>query len=162
MTDEEIERALKLCSNGIPSCEGCPFQDYEGCISDVKDYINRLKANIESVVQSFIRLETLYTIKCDELEIAEAKIQSNLEKAYEHNTEECKRCMSKIEIKQQCAEDDLKEQIRKETAKEILQPLYEKADISTHDENNDFAYVCFQFRSRILAKAKKYGVEIEK
>lgn len=52
-------------------------------------------------------------------------------------------------------------EIRKETAKEILQPLYEKADIGTHDENNDFAYACLQFRSRILAIAKRYGVEVK-
>ena len=50
--------------------------------------------------------------------------------------------------------------IRKETAKEILQSLFERADIGTRDENNGFAYACLQFRSRILAKAKKYGVEL--
>lgn len=56
--------------------------------------------------------------------------------------------------------DEISEQVRKETVKEVLKPLYEKAEIGTHDENNDFAYVCLQFKSRINAIAKGYGVNL--
>lgn len=117
MTNEEIERALKLAISDLSDCA----QD------QIIDYINRLKAE-NANLQKWKRRQQI----CNE---------SNTERIM--------------------ALEDEKEQIRKETAKEILHPLYEKADIGTHDENNDFAYVCLQFRSRILAIAKRYGVEVK-
>lgn len=159
MTDEEIEKALQICGEeSVEQCGHCPIEQvYKNdcrCGSvlakRVLAYINRLKAenaalteeadeNAALAIEQKMRTDKLYE-----------KLQSNLEAAYEHNTEECKRCMDKVEVKQQCAEEALKEQIRKETAREILQVLYEEA--MRYRKTTD----------GIKHMAHKYGVEVGK
>ena len=67
MTDNEIIKALKLCTSEDMGCEdGCPYVSVSGCISednenillkDVFDLINRQKAEIERYLHSIKLLE---------------------------------------------------------------------------------------------------------
>lgn len=74
MTDEQIEQALKNRAYEIS------YGDHNDKWIIPKDrlsqetlsYIDRLKETGNSAVRSFTRMETLYKLKCNELETAEA------------------------------------------------------------------------------------------
>lgn len=137
MTDEQIEKALKIAIGDLSNCAQ----------QQIIDYINRLKANLESSLQSFTKMETLYKVKCKELKIAEERLQANLEDAYKHNTEECDACMKKLAVKREFELEGIKEQIRKEVAKEIFFDLYGYSDSADHLIDTELR--------------EKYGVEVE-
>lgn len=93
LSDEEIVKSLECCTE-LGRCTQCPYfikgidcvneQSHE---KDILDFIHRLqeknakqKAEIERLteagneaVRSFTRMETLYKVKCKELEISEEK-----------------------------------------------------------------------------------------
>ncbi len=60
MTDEEIEKALYDADDIAVN------EDVDCC--DVLEYINRLKEACQSAIESFTRMETLYKVKCTELD----------------------------------------------------------------------------------------------
>ncbi len=72
-----------------------------------------------------------------------------IEKAYEHNVTECKRCMNIVDMKHQFAMESMKEHIRKETAKEILTTLKDWCNRNT------------PIAVDIQELAEKYGVEVD-
>lgn len=82
-----------------------------------------------------------------------------IEKAYEHNVAECKRCMKKVDIKHQFAMESMKEHIRKETAKEILQDIFSDNDCGDLGEFCDIGWVIPMSKSKEYFK--KYGVEVD-
>lgn len=52
-------------------------------------------------------------------------------------------------------------EIKKQVAREILQPLFNFAQSGTKGNSNDFAHACNEMKYKIRVEAKKYGVEIE-
>lgn len=143
MTDEQIEKALFENYNK-PICE---WLDCYGVLTHIK----RLKAKNEALMKEADENAALameQKLRADKLE---TKLQANLEKAYDHNTEECKRCMNKVEFKQQCAEEVLKEQIRKETAKQIIGEL-----------RGDMAIATFTFNPTLASELKTICLRLEK
>ena len=82
MNDKDIIKALELCANVMcmkVGCDKCP-NNYGDCKKDIfrktLDLINRQKAEIERLqkageeaVSCFTRMESLYKIKCKELEV---------------------------------------------------------------------------------------------
>lgn len=66
----------KMCWD-YGDCEDCVWNKL---ISRYERKINRLKAAVNSVVESFTRMETLYKIKCTELECAEEKVRKETAK----------------------------------------------------------------------------------
>lgn len=79
LTDEQIEKALSCCQWALKNCKECPLDPQKPCFTNLHlattKYIERLKDAIESAVQSFTKLDSLYKIKCAELECAEEKAQ---------------------------------------------------------------------------------------
>lgn len=108
MTDEEIEKALY-------EADDIAINDDVDCC-DVLEYINRLKEACQSAIESFTQMETLYKVKCTELD---------------------------------CKQD----QIRKETAKEILTDLYKLA----HNQTN---YPVIGDGDIAIYARNNYGVEV--
>lgn len=126
----EIEKGLKACGQYAMCCL-CPLHVSDCRLSQSRsllNYINRLKAETEEL---------------------NAKLQTRLEKAYEHNIEECNRCMDKVNFKHKMQMDCVKDQIRKETAEEILREM-----ISWNDEKIDTA-------DFVEAMSNEYGVEVD-
>lgn len=82
MTDEEIEKALKdrayEISYGDHNDKWIVPKDKLS--QETLEYINRLKEACESAIQSFTRMETLYKVKCTELECAKEQIRKNMAK----------------------------------------------------------------------------------
>ena len=94
LTDNETIKALECCTNsfynGFAKCEECPkFTEMSGCtiklMCNALDLINRKNAKIERLqkegkeaVSCFTRMESLYKIKCKELEIAKAEAVKEL------------------------------------------------------------------------------------
>ncbi len=92
MTDEEIVKALEFCINNVCSLK-CPIRNDTSCVQTLRiqalDLINRQKAEIERLTgeiqkatettitasRCFTRMETLYKLKCQELEIANKKLE---------------------------------------------------------------------------------------
>lgn len=74
LTDEQIEKALSCCQWALKKCDECPLDPQTPCFTNLHlattKYIERLKGATESAVQSFIKLDSLYKIKC-----AEEKVQ---------------------------------------------------------------------------------------
>ena len=86
MTDNEIIKALKCCGRkhnekNDTHCKNCQFKSYLPCVAFLcdrtTDIINRQKVEIErsqktgeEAVNFFTRMETLYKIKCKDLEVA--------------------------------------------------------------------------------------------
>ena len=88
---EDVMRALELCKScrDLQPCDVCPYfraelGDDESCVNRMaqdalallreKDAeIERLKAAAEEAVRSFTRLETLYNLKCKQLETTRAE-----------------------------------------------------------------------------------------
>lgn len=78
MTDEGIEKALKDRAYQISYADG---DMSKGLFIIPKDklsqetlaYIERLKEACQSAIQSFTRMETLYKVKCNELEFVAEK-----------------------------------------------------------------------------------------
>lgn len=97
MTDEQIEQALKNRAYEIS------YGDHNDKWIIPKDrlsqetlsYIDRLKEACNSAVRSFTRMETLYKLKCNELETAKSKakieaLEQLKERIYkEENPYEC-------------------------------------------------------------------------
>lgn len=54
------------------------------------------------------------------------------------------------------------EQIRKETAGEILQDLYDTLNEDTKSDLFDLAFAATNIRTAIFLKANKYGIEVDK
>jgi hypothetical protein len=105
LTDEEIVKAYIHCVLRRGDCDNCPYDEVGCGVdgNDLVEIINRQKAEIERLteeiksikeltaeqvieseklkqscaeaVNSFVRLETLYKIKCQELEIANKKLE---------------------------------------------------------------------------------------
>ena len=87
MTDNEIIKALECCSidNHIGVCKECHFadvcdEDEQALQKHALDLINRQKAEIERLekaleeaISCFNRIESLYKIKCKELEVAKSE-----------------------------------------------------------------------------------------
>lgn len=86
-TDEEVIKALQVCVAN-DSCKECPINpnhgNYRYCtnlaLTYALDLINRQRAEIErlqtaanNAVRCFTRLETIYKIKCKQLETAKAE-----------------------------------------------------------------------------------------
>ena len=72
-TDEEVIKALELCSKSlsIKTCQKCPFYLQTNCVSALKlnaiDLINRQKAEIEKLQEEFLlifeKMESEYDAK---------------------------------------------------------------------------------------------------
>lgn len=157
MTNEEIEKALKDRAYEIS------YGDHNDKWIVPKDklsqetlaYIARLKEACESAIQSFTRMETLYKLKCNELENAKAENEDmhgelmSL-RAYIDNHEEVWKSNAEAENKRFV--DNMKnvleiekEQACKDTAKEIL------------DE------ICKHVGGGWLVEIyRKYGIEVDK
>lgn len=118
-------------------------------LEECNEELQTANSNTQSAIQSFVKMETLYKVKCNELKIAEEKLQANLEKAYEHNEDECKRCITKVEAEQSLLLDETEKRVRQETAKELLQELFDEA--MRYGKTTD----------GIEWMAKKYGVEVK-
>ena len=86
MTDNDIKKALKLCATlDSGNCKKCPCREIcnenDGTLTKLTlDLINRQKAEIERLQESgkeavscFTRMESLYKIKCKELEVAKSE-----------------------------------------------------------------------------------------
>lgn len=88
MTDNDIIKALEICigfvSGGEAMCNNCPLHDCDNCSSEklkqALNLINRQQAEIEKLekagneaVSCFNRMETLYKIKCKELEVVKTE-----------------------------------------------------------------------------------------
>lgn len=129
MTNEEIEKALKICGgNSGDICNNCPYTTLFKCgdnlCEDALDYINRLK---------------------DQLYQSEQKL-AECENGYE-GTLFLERCKYKDEL----------EQVRQDTAKEILQTIQivYMRDVGSTDIEDTFFY------DELIKIAAKYGVEID-
>ena len=131
MTDEEIEKALEIHYRR----GGLP--DCETC-----PYFNE-----------FCHGDCLRTLGKDmqdyinRLKAENAILKKNADEAFQQGLNEMKELVAP--------------EIRKDTAKEILQDLYNHAKQGAHDKNNDFAFACDQIKTKILAEANKYGVEVK-
>lgn len=53
-------------------------------------------------------------------------------------------------------------EVKNKCVEEFLQELYNHAKQGAQDNNSDFAHACNQMKTKILAKAKECGAEIEK
>lgn len=91
MTDEQIIKALECCATDDgDDCFKCPYDNMvynpgnggcaNRCREDALDLISRQKAEIERLqkagneaVSCFTRMESLYKIKCKELEVAKSE-----------------------------------------------------------------------------------------
>lgn len=93
-----------------------------------------------------------------ENEKLKAEREGNIEKALDHNEEECKRCMEKVEIKQNLLIEEIEERVRKETAEEI----FERLKPQTHqgvDMGGFFVEIRLHMHDLIWLEAK-YGVKV--
>lgn len=88
----------------------------------------------------------------------EAKLQENLEKAYEHNEDECKRCMAKVEVKQSLLLEETEKRVRQDTAIEIFSELFSKEDFVIINGAQSIPFVEMFLIEQL---AQKYGVEVE-
>lgn len=85
MTDEQIEKALKDRAYQISYADG---DMSKGLLITPKDklsqealaYIERLKEACQSAIQSYMRMETLYKVKCTELECVAEKSKKEIAK----------------------------------------------------------------------------------
>lgn len=101
MTYEQIEKGLEFCiNNDICDCYACPYNEELLCVNELKTdclaYINRLKAEKAALIKEADNNAALameQKLRADRLE---TQLQACLEKAYEHNEEECKRCITKV------------------------------------------------------------------
>lgn len=132
MTDEEIEKALERCKSEDLPCQECAYwhiatQGYNcrnALIRDVSDYINRLKADNATLQDENRRVLDWKRRQEDFINKAIDRFDKELMKQ--------------------------KEQVSKDTVKEILQDWY---DDVVHGMGVDGCY--------IKEYAKKYGVEMD-
>ena len=87
MTDNEIIKAMQCVMGNDVSCSECEYQKVlpfpscrNMCAKNALDLINRQKEEIEKLqvsgkeaVSCFTRMESLYKIKCKELEVAKSE-----------------------------------------------------------------------------------------
>lgn len=136
MIDEQVKKGLECCSDRGITCKDCPYVR-ENCCSEIlaKDalaLINRLEEENTRLKQNY---EDLYNIK--------RKLEDELiERGFAEYAHGDFRILS----------DEEKEQIRKETAEDILTRI---ADIATEDHVAIRRYTWFK------EFAEKYGVEEE-
>lgn len=98
MTDEEIEKVLKDRSYEIS------YGDHndkwivpkDKLSQETLEYINHLKEACESAIQSFTRMETLYKVKCTELECAKEQIRKDTTKEILQAISECRTVLSDV------------------------------------------------------------------
>lgn len=135
MTDKEIEKALEVCpkiTSADDHCGECPyFQKHKNCIG-----------NIEKDA-----LDYLNRLK------AEIKRLSHSDQSKEDCTIDQHAEIHRLR-------DEVK-QIRKDTAKEILQELFDDAKEMAKDKNYDFAIAYIRMKTILRFKAKEYGVEVD-
>ena len=120
MTDEEIEKALKdrayqISYSDDDRSKGLYIAPKDKLSQETLAYIERLKEACQSAIQSYTRMETLYKVKCTELDCA-------------------------------------KEQVRKDTAKEIFQTIL--------DDYRGVDYYSFLFEGLQAIADDEYGIRI--
>lgn len=141
MTDEEIEKALTQCGDLSEfDCTGCPLEGNALCFSIIREnalnYINRLKA------------------KNKELQDKNRRVLDWKRRQEKFNNEMIDRFDE--ELKKQ------KEQIRKDTAKEILQEVYKLCGNLVADNSPDSIDFMDFARAELLTDlCQKYGVEVD-
>lgn len=79
MTDVEIEKALKDRAYQVSYTDGDMRKGYiitpkDKLSQEALAYIDRLKETCQSAIESFTRMETLYKVKCTELEYVRDKV----------------------------------------------------------------------------------------
>ena len=107
MIDNEIIKALKCCKKAKINQDcvvlKCPFSTEYGCNiglenlrNEALDLINRQKAEIERLKESgkeavscFTRMESLYKIKCKELEVAKSEAIKEFAEIFENKLHTC-------------------------------------------------------------------------
>ncbi len=137
MTDEEIEKALTQCGDLSEfDCTGCPLEGNALCFSIIREnalnYINRLKA------------------KNKELQDKNRRVLDWKRRQEKFNNEMIDRFDEELK--------KLKEQIRKDTAKEILQELFGAREFEPLYDRDTSGYVRLK---EIKELSKKYGVEVD-
>lgn len=146
LTDEEIVKVMKCCAESCLRCDECPLREDSWCSNKVLpmgiDLINRQKAEIERLTiaekQYFSEIERLnkscgiYQIKLEEqiketydyvhkaykLEKRNAELQKQVDELKANQVIECHGMLKGCDMVKQAVKD---------TAKEILQGLVEKA-----------------------------------
>lgn len=89
-------------------------------------------------------------------------LQANLEKAYVHNEDECKRCMTKVEAEQSLLLEETEKRVRQETAEKILKDLLALIINNENFSRSVFGWSTENIKSLIKLYIKnKYGVEVE-
>ena len=104
MTDNEIIKALECCSMGsYPACRDCPYHDdyvNRGCINkrnaDIKDLINRQKAEIERLGRENTALMNDSNIKAANLEWVEKLMSATDKEITEAKAEAIKEFAEKV------------------------------------------------------------------
>lgn len=153
MTDEEIEKALECCQWAVKACKECPLDSNTPCMTNLHTatlaYMRRLKEENKRLKENY---DNLYDFK--------RKLEDELtERGFAEYYHGDFRILS----------DEEKEQIRKETAKEILQALCEPMEVWTETEDSEKSLqrkiggLLFveKTNERIKVLAEKYGVEVE-
>lgn len=82
MTDEEVEKALndKAYEINYGNKNDIWIIPKDKLSQEALAYIDRLKEACQSAIQSFTRMETLYKVKCTEIECVEEKIRKQTAK----------------------------------------------------------------------------------
>lgn len=160
MTDEQIEKALERMATS--RCSDVTNFDY----ADTLDYIKRLKDEIAGLTGAVEALKTDNANLTRTLEECNENLQENLEKAYEHNEDECKRCIQKVEAGQSLLLEETEKRVRQETAKAILKELKflyaeRQKEYTNWDGNKINAVTTEWLNADIEGIAEEYGVEVE-
>lgn len=119
-------------------------------MTDKEKEIKELKSALSDAIRSFTRLETLYKVRRNELEIANDKIVGLTGKceALQKDNENLRRTLEEGA--------EVVEKVKLDTAKRIYQKLY---DLCTRDDNPFRDYdLCAE---DIVEWAKEEGVEID-
>ena len=141
MTDKEIEKALELCTRVSTdcSCLVCPYKKYScgvQCVgkltNDVRDYINRLKAENE-------RLSTELSHREQDLIHADENVF--------YREQRVKLC-----------EDEIKKQVSKETAKEIINDVEGRLKALCKQQGAVEEFHIKYIKNSLM---KTYGVEVD-
>lgn len=125
MTDEEIEKTIQCCA-ALPNCGKCPLKNTDGTAAGDKDLL---------ISQS---LDYINRLK-EQLYQTEQKL-AECENGYQ----------ATLDLERRMRADD-KEEIRKETAKEILQAMI----------NENWAGNVYFIERFARELAKQYGIEVD-
>lgn len=145
MTDEEIEKALKRMATS--RCSDVTNFDYEGAVA----YIDRLKAEIAGLTGTVEALKTDNDNLTRTLEEANEELKERTDEADSN---------AALGMEQKLRADKLEEEliaVRKETAEEILQDVYNICGTYQGCENMTAAKIMFE----IARYAQANGVEVK-